>query len=279
MDRRIKKVLAIHDLCAHGRVSLKAVTPILTTMAHEVYPLPTALLSAHTQYPNFTFTDLTDQMVPILENWKALGVQFDAIYTGYLGSPRQVDIVKGAIRDFKGENTLVVIDPVMGDNGKLYTGFTEKLVTEMRRLIEMADVITPNLTEVAYLLDKPFDAEASEESIKADMKALATMGPKEVVVTGVGVEGRPDRVAVLAYNRLTDTFVRTEKTYLKAHLPGTGDAFAAVLTGALMKGDSMAQAIDRAAQFVVDGIDAAITAKAPLIDGMLMEAVLPNLRK
>ena len=279
MTRSVKKVLAIHDLCSHGRVSLKVVTPILTTMGFEVYPLPTALLSAHTQYPHFTFTDLTDTMLPMLESWSELGVTFDAVYTGYLGSPRQVDIVKEALRRFGSTLSEVVIDPVMGDNGRLYTGFDESLVSKMRELVERADVIAPNLTEVAYLLGEPYKNHYSDEEVVVLLKRLAAMGPRRVVITGVPVDGRKDRISVLAYDAELSRLYRVEEPFLPAHVPGTGDGFSSVLTGSLLSGATLAEAIDRAAGFIVEGIRATLDEGADPLDGMIMEPILPSLRE
>lgn len=152
-----KKVVAVHDLSCVGRVSLNAVIPILTTMGFEVTPLPTALLSCHTQYPEFTFLDLTTEMRKIIANWKAQDLKFNAFYTGYLGSPEQVQVVSELIRDFRRPNDLIVVDPVLGDNGKLYKGMSEEMVGEMRNLIKLADVITPNITEMFLLLGESLD--------------------------------------------------------------------------------------------------------------------------
>ena len=129
---KVKKIAAVHDLSGAGRVSLTVVIPILSSMGFQVCPLPTAVLSSHTQYPHFSFLDLTDEMPRIISEWKQLGVQFDAIYTGYLGSPRQIQIVSGFIDDFRQSDSLVMIDPVLGDNGKLYTNFDEQMILEMR---------------------------------------------------------------------------------------------------------------------------------------------------
>ena len=161
---KVKKIAAVHDLSGAGRVSLTVVIPILSSMGFQVCPLPTAVLSSHTQYPHFSFLDLTDEMPRIISEWKQLGVQFDAIYTGYLGSPRQIQIVSGFIDDFRQSDSLVMIDPVLGDNGKLYTNFDEQMILEMRHLIRKADVITPNMTELFYLLDKPYKAENTGRS-------------------------------------------------------------------------------------------------------------------
>lgn len=152
---KVKKVVAVHDLSGVGRVSLTVVIPILSTMGFQVCPLPTAVLSSHTQYPDFSFLDLTDEMPKIISEWKKLEVQFDAFYTGYLGSPRQIRIVSDFIDDFRQPEGLVVVDPVLGDNGHLYTNFDDSMIGEMKHLITKADVITPNLTELFYLLDIP----------------------------------------------------------------------------------------------------------------------------
>ena len=165
---KVKKIAAVHDLSGAGRVSLTVVIPILSSMGFQVCPLPTAVLSSHTQYPHFSFLDLTDEMPRIISEWKQLGVQFDAIYTGYLGSPRQIQIVSGFIDDFRQSDSLVMIDPVLGDNGKLYTNFDEQMILEMRHLIRKADVITPNMTELFYLLDKPYKAE-NTSSVRRSM--------------------------------------------------------------------------------------------------------------
>ena len=159
---KVKKIAAVHDLSGAGRVSLTVVIPILSSMGFQVCPLPTAVLSSHTQYPHFSFLDLTDEMPKIINEWKQLKIQFDAIYTGYLGSPQQIQIVSRFIDDFRQPDSLVMIDPVLGDNGKLYTNFDEQMIMEMRHLIRKADVITPNMTELFYLLDKPYKAENTD---------------------------------------------------------------------------------------------------------------------
>lgn len=163
---KVKKIAAVHDLSGMGRVSLTVVIPILSSMGFQVCPLPTAVLSNHTQYPGFSFLDLTDEMPKIIAEWKKLEVQFDAIYTGYLGSPRQIQIVSDFIKDFRQPDSLIVADPVLGDNGRLYTNFDMEMVKEMRHLITKADVITPNLTELFYLLDEPYKADSTDEELK-----------------------------------------------------------------------------------------------------------------
>ena len=174
---KVKRIAAVHDLSGFGRVSLTVVIPILSSMGFQVCPLPTAVLSSHTQYPEFSILDLTDEMPRIIAEWKKLDVQFDAFYTGYLGAPRQVQIVSDFIDDFRQPDSLVVVDPVLGDNGRLYTNFDESMIREMRHLAAKADVITPNLTELFYLMDKPYKADNTDEELKSYLRLLSDACP------------------------------------------------------------------------------------------------------
>ena len=274
---RVKKIAAVHDLSGMGRVSLTVVIPILSTMGFQVCPLPTAVLSNHTQYPSFSFLDLTDEMPRIIAEWKKLGVQFDAIYTGYLGSPRQVHIVSDFIDDFRQPDSLVMIDPVLGDNGKLYANFNMDMVKEMQHLIEKADVITPNMTELFYLLDLPYKESLTDDELKAYLRQLSDKGPEIVIITSVPVAGDPNKTSVYAYNREGDKYWKITCSYLPAHYPGTGDTFTSVVTGALLQGDSLPVALDRAAQFILQGIRATFGYEYDNREGILLEKVLHNL--
>ena len=228
---KVKKIAAVHDLSGMGRVSLTVVIPILSSMGFQVCPLPTAVLSNHTQYPGFSFLDLTDEMPKIIAEWKKLEVQFDAIYTGYLGSPRQIQIVSDFIKDFRQPDSLIVADPVLGDNGRLYTNFDMEMVKEMRHLITKADVITPNLTELFYLLDEPYKADSTDEELKEYLRLLSDKGPQVVIITSVPVHDEPHKTSVYAYNRQGNRYWKVTCPYLPAHYPGTGDTFTSVITG------------------------------------------------
>lgn len=274
---KTKKVVAIHDLSGVGRVSLNVAIPVLTSMGFQVCPLPTAILSNHTQYPQFSFLDLTDEMEKIIEYWKKIEVEFDAFYSGYLGSPEQVNIVKDFIFDFKKQDSLVVVDPVLGDNGKLYSNFGLDMVDAMRRMITVADVITPNLTELFYLLDKPYLTNNSDEQLKQYLLELAQNGPSVVIITNVPVLNDPRMTSVYAYNKDGNRFWKTSCPYVPAHYPGTGDTFTSVITGALMQGDSLPMALDRATQFCYQGIRATYAYQYDFKEGILLEKVLPNL--
>ena len=274
---KVKKVAAIHDLSGMGRVSLTVVIPILSSMGFQVCPLPTAILSNHTQYPDFTFLDLTDEMPRIIAEWKRLEVEFDAIYTGYLGSPRQIQIVSDFIRDFRRKDSLTVIDPVLGDNGKLYSNFNESMVVEMQHLVTHADVITPNLTELFYLLDRPYKESNTDQELKEYLRCLSDKGPEVVIITSVPVWDEPHKTSVYAYNRTGNRYWKITWPYLPAHYPGTGDTFTSVITGALLQGDSLPIALDRATQFILQGIRATFGYEYDNREGILLEKVLHNL--
>ncbi len=275
---RTKRIVAINDISGIGRVSLSVVIPVLTTMGFQVNPLPTAILSNHTQYPDFSFLDLSDEMEKIIDKWKRIGVEFDAFYSGYLGSPKQAGIVKKFIEDFRRDNDLIVVDPVLGDNGRFYTGFNQTMVTEMRRLIRVTDVVTPNLTEFFFLLGLPYKKDNSTEEMKEMMEKLSDGGPQIVVVTNVPVMGDPHRTAVYAYNRRGGRFWRIITPYLPGHYPGIGDTFTSVLIGALMQAESLPVALDRAAQFCYQAIRATFTYSYELKEGVVIEKVLQHLK-
>ncbi|MCD7942253.1 MAG: pyridoxamine kinase [Bacteroides intestinalis] len=274
---KVKRIAAVHDLSGFGRVSLTVVIPILSSMGFQVCPLPTAVLSSHTQYSEFSILDLTDEMPRIITEWKKLDIQFDAFYTGYLGSPRQIQIVSDFIDDFRQPDGLVVVDPVLGDNGRLYTNFDESMIREMRHLAAKADVITPNLTELFYLMDKPYKADNTDEELKSYLRLLSDAGPQVVIITSVPVHGESHKTSVYAYNRVGDRYWKITCPYLPAHYPGTGDTFTSVITGALLQGDSLPIALDRATQFILQGIRATFGYEYDNREGILLEKVLHNL--
>jgi len=197
----VKQIAAIHDLSGYGRTSLSVVIPILSAMGIKVCPLPTAVLSSHSRFKGYHFTDLTEQMQSIIDHWKKLDVIFDAVYSGFLGSYKQIRIVQRLIETFSKENQLVVVDPVLGDNGKLYAPFNQKMVSEMKSLIQKANVITPNLTEMFLLLGKPFQPDAGEDEIKKWILQLSDAGPEIVVVTSVPDKTSFKKFSVIAYNK------------------------------------------------------------------------------
>ncbi|MCD8141013.1 MAG: pyridoxamine kinase [Planctomycetaceae bacterium] len=250
MRNPLPRVAAIHDICGYGRCSLTVVIPILSTMGFEVCPLPTAVLSTHTLFPNFTILDLTNELPKIINHWKELNISFDAIYSGFLGSARQAGMVRDFLRDFSHPETVVVVDPVMADHGKLYPTMPPEMVGEMKRLSAAAKVITPNLTEAAFMLGRETPASITEAETKDWLKALTDLGPEMAVITSAPVVTRPGKSTVVAYDRVDKRFWLTERIHVPTSYHGTGDIFASVLTGSLLQGDSLPVAMDRSAQFV-----------------------------
>ena len=281
MSRLIKKVAAIHDLSGFGRASLTTVIPILSTMGIQVCPVPTAILSTHTSnFTGYSFIDLTDYMEEHIAHWKKLNLEFDCIYSGFLGSPRQIKIVSDFVDHFGHKDNLVVVDPVMGDNGHLYGTMGEEMIVEMRKLVSKADIITPNFTEAAFLLGEKYKETTTEEEVKDWLVRISEMGPKIVIITSVPDEKINEfekNMSVIAYNREDDVFWKVSCKYIPVSYPGTGDAYTSVLIGSLIQGDSLPVAIDRAMQFVTQCIKASYGFKYPSREGVLLERNLNTL--
>lgn len=279
MHNPVPRVAAIHDLSGFGRASLTVIIPILSTMGVQTCPLPTAVLSSHTGgFNDYHFVDMTEDMVKIIDHWKALDIAFDAIYSGFLGSPRQVDIVMDFINTFARPDQFVVVDPVMGDDGKPYKTMGTEMIRQMQSLVSHADIITPNFTEAAFLLDEPYTDNLDEAQIKEWILRLCDKGPGKVIITSVPVAGRKNMSGVVAFDRDDGRFWKVDCTYIPAHYPGTGDAFASVIVGGLLQGDSLPIALDRAVQFVSMAIRSTFGYNYPSREGVLLERVLTNLR-
>ena len=282
MESLVKKVAAIHDLSGYGRASLTTIIPILSNMKVQVCPVPTAILSTHTGgFEGYSFIDLTDYMQEHINHWKKLELEFDCIYSGFLGSPKQIEIVADFIDFFGKKAKFTVIDPVMGDNGKLYSTMGNEMVVGMRKLIKNADIITPNFTEVIYLLGKEYKENITLDEVKEYLKELANMGPKIVIATSVPDEesNKLDRkTSVVAYDRENDVFWRVSCRYIPASYPGTGDAYTSVVIGSLLQGDSLPIAIERGVQFITQCIMASYGFKYPKKEGVLLEKMLDVLK-
>lgn len=244
----MKRVMSIQDISCIGKCSLTAALPIISAMGVETSIVPTAVLSTHTQFKGFTFRDLTDDMESIKEHWLKEGFQFDAIYTGYLGSERQIELVADFFDSFGNENNYIVVDPAMADNGKMYPGFDTHFALKMASLCRKADIILPNISEAAFMLGVEYPGEnASAEEIKELLLGLAGLGSKKVVITGV--KSDDDKLGFMGYDTETKEFFSyyTEQIAIKSH--GTGDVFASTFTGALMNDFSIYDALKIAADF------------------------------
>lgn len=269
----MKKIAAIHDLSGYGRASLTVAIPILSYMGYQVCPLPTAILSAHSEYKNFRSFDLTDQMQPIIDHWKELGLHFNALYSGYLASARQMDIVRHFFEDFRTPDNFILVDPVLGDHHQLYPGMEIQMVDGMRQLCSYARVITPNLTEAAFLLGKKSSPDLTPEEAISWCRELSALGPEYSIITSAP-SGNNRNIATIAYNRKDGRMWRVCSDYVPASYPGTGDAFASVITGCLLHGDSLPEAVERAVHFINMGIKATYGYDHNALDGMNQEKVL-----
>lgn len=279
MENTVSKVAAIHDLSGFGRSSLAVVIPILSVMGIQVCSLPTAVLSTQTGgFEGYCFIDLTDHMEEYIEHWHKLGIEFACIYSGFLGSSRQIDIIARFIDMFSSNNPLVVIDPVLGDDGRLYETMDQEMVARMRGFIKKADIITPNFTEAAFLLDEPYNPAVTETEMKTWLVRLSAMGPKIVVITSVPVSGG-GKTAVLAYNQEDGRFWKVDCVYLPADYPGTGDAFTSVIVGSILQGDDLPVALSRGVRFITAAIQISCRYKYPEREGVLLEKVLDELKK
>lgn len=273
----VKKIAAIHDLSGFGRASLTVVIPVLSSMGFQVCPLPTAVLSTHSQFKGFHFVDLTDQIPHIIDHWRKLKLHFDAIYSGFLGSAQQIDMMLDFISHFGKKDTIVLVDPVLGDNGKLYSTFDQSMVDEMRKLVAKAHIITPNITEVGLLLENdPLMIKNTDDTLKA-IDRLVDMGPEIVVVTSVP-DGEPDKTSVIAVNKNDGRYWKVPVDYLPAAYPGTGDTFASVLLGCLMQGDNLPMSLDRAVHFISHGVRSTFGFDYDEKEGILLERILPTLK-
>ena len=273
-----KKILAIHDISCLGRCSLTAAIPIISVAGVEVVPLPTAVLSTHTGgFTHFTFRDLTEDMTAITNHWKLLGYQFDMIYTGYLGSLEQVGIVKHIIETFKKEDTLVIVDPVMADAGTYYSMITPDFAVGMRELCEMADIITPNLTEAAFLLEREYKEHYTKEETEEILRALSALGPEKIVLSGVSADEHT--IGAAAYDRSADTVSYAIAEKMGGFYHGTGDTFASALIAALSKDFPIDQATDIAVKYTLACIRRTYAEGTDTRFGVDIENELPTLMR
>ncbi len=243
-----KKILMINDMPGYGKVALAAMLPILSNMGHSVYNLPTALVSNTLDYGKFTIMDTTQYMKDAIAVWQELGFSFDCITTGFLVSAEQVDIIRGYIESQKKDDLLVMTDPIMGDEGKLYNGVTPETIANMRRLIGIADVIVPNLTEAQFLSDKFVGRESLNETEARELvDGLVAYGCRSVLVTS-GRRSEDGAHVVWGYNGRTGEHFTLPYRYIKVHFPGTGDMFSAVLVGLLLRNVPLEEATRRAVE-------------------------------
>lgn len=243
---RQKRVVLINDVTGYSRCSIAAQLPIISAMAIECVFVPTAILSINTYHPGYFFDDYTDKMNDYIATYKNIKLEFDGIVTGFLGSAKQIDIVIDFIKDFKQENTFVLVDPVMGDHGKLYPTYTLEMQEKMRELIPYASIMTPNLTELCALLnlEYPHQIPSFEELFKM-CSQLAKMGPKMIVVTGISID---DEIINFVYEDDKDYRIVKVKR-IGEDRSGTGDVISGVIAGRYLLSHDFYQSVKEAADF------------------------------
>lgn len=271
-----KRVLAVHDLSCVGRCSLTVALPILSAAGLEASALPTAVLSTHTGgFTGMTFRDLTQDLPAIFAHWKTLDLAFDAIYTGYLGSAEQVALVEQLFDAFRGEQTKIIVDPVMGDRGKLYPGMSEKMPQLMKTLCQKADVIVPNQTEAALMLGRPYLETPDKAEVDDLMQALREMTQASVVLTGISPE--EGKLGAAVYDRETGQTACPAAPHMPGSYHGTGDVYASALTGAYLAGKTLVQAAQIAADFTQQSIVETLPLGLETRYGVCFERALPQL--
>ena len=243
----MKRILTIQDISCFGKCSLTVALPILSSMGIETVILPTAVLSTHTLFKGFTCKDLSDQLIPITNHWKEEGITFDAIYTGYLGTEEEIDTVIDIISAFRNEHTLVFVDPAMGDNGKLYPAFNEHYARKNADLCAVADIADPNIPEAAFLTGLPYREQYTEEYIREMLLALAELGTKVPILTGVSLSD--GKTGAMGYDAEKKEFFSYQNDRVPAAYHGTGDVFYSVLAGEFLHGADRKKALKIAADY------------------------------
>lgn len=253
----MKKVVTIQDISCFGKCSLTVALPIISAMGIETAVIPTAVLSTHTGgFEGYTFRDLTDDIPDIASHWKKLNLKFSAVYTGYLGSEKQINIVSEFFDDFRTDENFIVVDPVLGDNGRFYAGFTEEFAVKMAELCSKADYIIPNMTEASFMLGIPYTEDYDRAYVEDVLRRLARLDCKTPVLTGVHFDDKEQGAA--AYDSVNDKFYYSFNENIKCSVHGTGDIFASVFTGAVTLGKDIQQTLDIAVNYTLECIKATV---------------------
>ncbi len=267
------KAAVINDFSSFGRCSLAVTLPILSAMKVQCCAVPTAIFTNHTGFDHFSWRDCTDRLDDYIRDWRATGLRFDAIATGFLGSARQVAFVRRFVEAFRASGTLVVVDPVMGDYGRLYPTYDKALAEGMRELLSVADVLTPNLTEACVLAGRPYDPAPTDADLAALGAALASGRANRVVISGVSRGS--DLVNYVFEKGNAPVCLATPK--LGEDRSGTGDVFSSVITGDLVRGVPFAAAVRHAADYVLHTIRRTVEMGLPVTDGLAIEETLGEL--
>lgn len=269
----MKKIAVINDFCGFGRCSIAVSLPVISAMKVQCCPLPTSIFSNHTGYESFFSTDYTAHMDAYIDEWVKLGLEFDGILTGYLGSAEQVNIVKRFFELFKKPQTLTVVDPVMGDGGKLYTSYSPVLARELKGLLPYADVLTPNLTEACFLTDTDYKPDMTPEELTDICQKLSAEGPKQIVISGIE---RGDYLEnfVFEYGKEPQIIKISKAGPCRA---GTGDVFSSIIAADMVNGKELTAAVEHATAFISKALRHTAQMNLPLTDGICFEEYLSEI--
>ncbi len=266
----MKRIITMQDISCVGKCALTVAIPIISSYGIEVCPLPTALLSNHTAFKEFEYFDLSEQVKKIIDSFIRQDFSFDGIYTGYLGSAAQVELAHTLIDEFKKEGTAVLIDPVMGDNGKLYSGIDDTFPEKMKELVKKADIIVPNLTEAGFLLGLNRSLNESD-SIPDALKELSALGPDTVILTGYS-EG--NKTGAICYQKKSDEYFISLTRRIDRLFHGTGDIFASVLFAQIINGHSVNDALNKAVEFTYSAMKKTVENDSARWYGVDFESIL-----
>lgn len=273
----MKRVLTLQDFSCFGRCSLTIAIPIISAMGVECVAIPSAILSTHTgNLGEVVVIDTEIYIEPILDHLERLDIYFDVIYIGYLGSSLLISIAKRLIKTFKKENTIVLLDPVMGDNGRLYSRFSEEYVNEIKSLVDLSDLVVPNLTEASLLCGVNYIGEkVTFRFLEEIFKELNNKYTSRFVITGICLD--EDYIGAASYGRLKDDRILHTTKRNTSHYHGTGDMFAGVMAGALAKKLSLDEAVLKGVKFILDVIEETVAADTDERYGLLFEGCLGSL--
>ena len=271
----MKRIASIQDVSCLGRCSQTVALPVVSAMGVECAILPTAVLSAHTSFPDFVCTDLTDSLLPTARHWKAQGVHFDALYTGYLASDRQVSVVLELLELLREEDTLLFVDPAMADHGRLYSGFGPEFPALMARVVSKARITVPNITEASLMTGMPYREDYDEGYIRSLLQGVAALGAEKVVLTGVSFT--PDSIGFMSYDSVSGTYDSYFNRRDAHAYHGTGDIFSATAVGGIMRGLSLQDAFRLAVDFTLHCIEVTRTDPHASWYGVEFERALPML--
>lgn len=269
-----KKIAVINDFSGFGRCSIAVALPIISTLKIQCCPLPTSIFSNHTGFDSFFFDDYTDKMPLYINEWKKLGLQFDGITSGFLGSKKQIEIVTQFFKDFKTKENIIIVDPVMGDYGKIYATYTKEMCEEMEKLVQYADIITPNITELCILTDTPYQEKWKISELEKMTEELAEKGPEKIVVTGIV---QKEFIANFCYEKgKSPKILRCHR--VGTQRSGTGDVFSSIIAADAVNQVPFDKSVKKASDFIKKCILKSIEMDIPVTDGVCFEELLQTLK-